>query len=112
SRPSADISFVVLGGADALVPMDRIQFDSPVSVQLTGLRAKVQGVGPGKALANDVTLAQAYYAAGDVESGCLQLGGIIALTKAQTGKKIPRLTATQLLSSATTVEGALGCQRY
>src|SRR5262249_49382240 len=58
SRPTPDISFVLIGGEGNVRPIAQVQFDSPVSVQLAGLRTKSQGIGPGKALANDATLAQ------------------------------------------------------
>ena len=109
TRPSADINFILVGGQGNDRPISQVQFNSPVSLQLAGLRTRVQGVGPGKALANDVMLAQTYYAAGDLTSACLQLSEFVSLDKAQTGKKIDRLTASRLFSTATAIEAGIGC---
>jgi hypothetical protein len=111
TRPSADINFILVGGQGNDRPISQVQFDSPVSLQLAGLRARVQGVGPGKALANDAMLAQTYFGVGDITSACLQLKEFVDLVRAQSGKKIERLTAAQLLSTATALEVANGCSK-
>jgi hypothetical protein len=110
SRPTADISFVLVGALSNIRPIAQMQFHSPVSLQLAGLRTKVQGVGPGKALANMVLFAQTYYAVPDIPATCAQLTGFVHLVKAQEGKMIANLTALQLLSTATAIEAALGCR--
>jgi hypothetical protein len=110
SDPSARIRFVVLGASLDTEPVGIVQFNSPVSVQLAGLLQNVQGVGPGKSLANEVMFAQTYYAVPDIQSTCAQLAGFVNEVKAQRGKHIASLTAQQLLSTATAIEVALGCR--
>ena len=110
SRPTADISFVLIGGSGNFFPISRVQFDSPVSVQLAGLLAKVQGVGPGKSLANTMLQAQADYAAGDTLTTCSLLASFIGEVSAQDGKHIDHLTALQLVATGKAVETGIGCQ--
>jgi hypothetical protein len=110
SSPSANISTVLIGGLGSYRSVAQIQFNSSVSFQLSALLTAVTGVGPGKALANDVRLAQSYYAASDVQSTCSYLAAFADLVRAQTGKKIDAATASQLLSTASSLTGAIGCQ--
>lgn len=105
----ADISFVVIGGFTEPQPSAQVRFNSPVSLQLAGLLASVQGVGPGHSLANTVMQAQAFYAVPDIQSTCAQLGSFVGEVNAQSGKKIANLTALQLLSTATAIQAAIGC---
>lgn len=110
SDPSARIRFIVTGASTDAVPLGVVQFDSPVSVQLTGLLAKVNGVGPGKSLANQMMFAQTFYAVSDIQSTCATLTGFMNTVRAQTGKSIDRLTASQLLATAQAIEVALACK--
>lgn len=110
SRPSADINFVLVGGQGNDRPISQVQFNSPVSVQLAGLLARVQGVGPGKSLANKVMFAQTYYAVPDIQSTCATLTGFVSEVAAQSGKSIDKLTASQLLATTQAIETALSCQ--
>jgi hypothetical protein len=110
SRPTADISFVLIGGFGNVRPIAQMQFDSPVSLQLARLLTRVKGVGPGKALANDVMFAQTYYSVGDIPSTCVELTDLATTAKSQSGKKINNLTASQLLATAQAIEVALNCK--
>jgi len=109
-HPTADISFVVIGGAANFRPIAQVQFNSPVSLRLAGLFTKVQGIGSGKSLANTVMFAQTYYAVPDTQSTCATLTGFVNEVKAQRGKKISPLTAAQLLATAQAIDVALNCQ--
>jgi hypothetical protein len=109
SRPSADINFVLVGGQGNDRPISQVQFDSPVSLQFSGLLTKVSGVGPGKSLFNQVMIAQAYYAVADIQATCATLAGFMSEMNAQNGKKIGTLTAFQLLGTARAIETALNC---
>jgi hypothetical protein len=110
TRSAADISYVFIGAADHdLRAISRVQFDSPVSLQLAGLLTKVQGVGPGKSLANAIMFAQTYYAVPDIQSTCATLTGFMGTVKAQSGKSINKLTASQLLATAQAIEVAIHC---
>ena len=109
SHPNPDISFVVIGGAANDRPIAQVQFNSPVSLQLAGLLTKVKGVGPGKSLANAIMFAQTYYAVPDIQSTCATLTGFMGTVRAQRGKSINRLTASQLLATAQAIEAALVC---
>jgi hypothetical protein len=110
SRPSADISFILAGGAANDRPISQVQFNSPVSAQLAGLLTKVHGVGPGQSLANKVMFAQTYYAVPDIQSTCAMLTGFVNEVTAQSRKSIDKLTASQLLATAQAIETALSCQ--
>ncbi len=108
-HPTADISFVVIGGAANIREIAQVQFNSPVSVQLAGLLTKVKGVGPGKSLANKVMFAQAYYAVPDIQSTCATLTGFINEVGAQSGKSIGKPIAFRLLAITQAIEVGLGC---
>src|SRR5215469_387546 len=110
SRPTADISFVLIGGFGNNRPIAQVLFDSPVSVQLAGLLAAVQGVGPGKSLANTAAQAQANYATGDILTTCSLLASLVSQVNAQDGKHLDHLSALQLLSTATAIETGIGCK--
>jgi hypothetical protein len=110
SRPTADISFVLIGGFGNVRPTAQVQFNSPVSVQLAGLLTKVKRVGPGKSLANAVMFAQTYYAVSDIQATCATLTGFMGTVSSQSGKHIDKLTATQLLATAHAIEVALNCK--
>jgi hypothetical protein len=110
SRPTADVSFVLIGGYATDRPIAQIQFNSPVSLQLAGLVTKVKGVGPGKSLEHTVMFAQTYFAVHDVQATCAMLTGFVSEVRAQSGKKINKLTASQLLGTTQAIETAIGCQ--
>jgi uncharacterized delta-60 repeat protein len=77
--------------------------------QLAALRLLVQGVGPGKALADQVDRAIAYLAAGNPTAACVQLTGFVKTVNAQAGKTIPRPLATLLIGEATRIGTVIGC---
>jgi hypothetical protein len=108
--PTSSIRFVLIGGNSSDPMLSMLQFDSPVSLQLAGLLTRVKGVGPGKALFNDVMFAQSYYAVGDIPSTCAQLTYFVTTVKSQSGKKINSLTAAQFRSTAQAIEVALNCK--
>jgi hypothetical protein len=108
--PPADVSFVLIGGFETDRPIAQVQFNSPVSLQLAGLLTKVKGVGPGKSLANAIMFAQTYYAVPDIQATCATLTGFLSTVSSQSGKKIDKLTASQLLATARAIEVALKCQ--
>lgn len=110
SRPTADIGFILVGGVLTARPVAQVQFHSPVTLQLAGLLAAVQGVGPGKSLANTVLQAQADYAAGDILATCPLLASFVDEVNAQNGKHIDHLTALQLLSTVTAIQTAIACR--
>lgn len=109
SRPSADISFVLIGGFTIERPVAQVIFDSPVSLQLAGLLAAVRGVGPGKSLANTVIQTQADYAAGDLTTTCSLLASLVGELNAQNGKHIDAVTDAQLRATATAIQAGVGC---
>ena len=79
------------------------------AAQLATLRTAVTGVGPGSSLADKVTLIQGYVAANDKADACGTLGAFINEVNAQTGKKITRVQAAQLIAQARNIEATLGC---
>ena len=81
---------------------------APVS-QLAALLTEVTGVGPGTSLADDVTAAQAYYAASDTQATCAMLTGFVNEVRAQNGKKIGRTLDAKLIADADAIEVAIGC---
>ena len=76
---------------------------------LAKLLKEVTGVGPGKSLANDMKLIQAYYAAHDVPAACAVLTGFEGEVKAQNGKKIGPTLDAQFISDAHMLQVAIGC---
>lgn len=76
---------------------------------LAKLLKEVTGVGPGKSLANDIELIQAYYAANDVPAACAVLTGFVGEVKAQNGKKIGPTLDAQFISDAHMLQVAIGC---
>jgi hypothetical protein len=77
---------------------------------LASLRQSVTGVGPGKSLADKVTLAQTYYAVPDVPATCAALTDFVSQVKAQAGnKKLTTVQAAKLKSDAQAIMAAIGC---
>lgn len=79
------------------------------STQLSALHQAVVGVGPGTSLADKISQAQSYLAAGNTPAACSTLTGFIQEVQAQTGKKIPAATASQLITAAQRIQNVLGC---
>jgi hypothetical protein len=108
SRPTADVSFVLIGGFETDRPIAQVQFNSPVSLQLAALFTKVKGIPHETSLANEVMLAQTYYAVPDIPAACATLTGFMVDVKAQ-GRNIHKLVATQLLTTAQAIETGIQC---
>jgi len=73
------------------------------------LLAQVTGVGPGKSLADKVSLAQTYFSANDIPNTCAQLASFVNEVNAQKGKSISQSLAAQLISDAQIIQAAIGC---
>lgn len=82
---------------------------TPVPDALTTLLKEVTGVGPGRSLADHVTLAQTDYAVPDIQSTCAVLTGFVNEVQAQAGKKIAQPLDMTLLADAQAIEAAIGC---
>jgi hypothetical protein len=81
-------------------------------VLLEELRAAVTGVGPGKSLVNKLTLAQAYYAAGDIPATCAVLTDFVSTVQQMASGKKPKLSpaiAAELTADAEEIMRAIGC---
>jgi|GEM_PF-574278 len=76
---------------------------------LEQLLADVSGVGPGKSLANKITLAQMYFAPPDIEATCGVLNGFLNQVRAQAGKKLTDTQAAGFTSDASAIREAIGC---
>jgi hypothetical protein len=96
------------------LPAGTVTSSCTITVSATALFAKllaeVAGQPPGMSLANQISLAQTYYAANNVPATCSVLTGFVNEVKAQNGKKIGTTLAAQLISDAHTLEVAIGCQ--
>ena len=80
------------------------------AAQLSDLASAVQGVGPGKSLAEKVHAAQSSLAAGNIGQTCSTLGAFIHEVRAQAGKKIGSSQARQLIADAQRIQAVLSCQ--
>jgi hypothetical protein len=76
---------------------------------LQQLLVDVTGIGPGRSLANKVTLMQAYNAAADRQATCAVLIDFASEVRAQRGKKIDVELANQLILEAQAITVAVGC---
>ena len=76
---------------------------------LDALARAVEGVGPGKSLADKVALAQGYYAVQDLQATCAVLTGFLNEVRAQSGKKLTAELASQLTADAQVIVEAIGC---
>lgn len=79
------------------------------SEKLTALGHAVAGVGPGTSLAAKVTTAQRALVRGDTAGACGALTGFVNEVAAQSGRKVPVATATQLVAAAHDVRTTLRC---
>ncbi|MHB1988308.1 MAG: choice-of-anchor Q domain-containing protein [Acidimicrobiales bacterium] len=80
------------------------------AAQLSDLATAVQGVGPGKSLAEKVDVAQSSLVAGNIAKTCSTLGAFINEVRAQAGKKIGSSQARQLIADAQRIQAVLSCQ--
>lgn len=76
---------------------------------LTAFHSAVEGLGPGKSLADKIESAQAAYADGDESGTCEILSAFINQVEAQSGKHIDTEVAEQLIADATAIIEAIGC---
>lgn len=76
---------------------------------LAKLLESATGVGPGTSLADKVTLAQAYFAAQDLESTCATLDDFRAQVRAIAGRRLSQELASQLSADAQQTQLATGC---
>jgi hypothetical protein len=109
SSPTANISYVLVGGVANWRPIANIQFDSPVPIQLVGLIAKARGVGPGGSLELKALTAGVYYAVHDPQAACASLHSFVTEVDALDGTRINKTTAAQLLAIALPIEAAIAC---
>ena len=77
--------------------------------QLSDLHQAVIGVGPGTSLADKVTQAQRYLAAGDIADTCSTLSALVHQVQAQSDKAILAAQAATLISDAQRIQAVLGC---
>jgi len=77
------------------------------AAQLADLHQAVQGVGPGKSLANKIAKAQAYVAAGDSTHASSTLTAFINEVTAQSGKSVPASQAAQFIADAKRIQAVL-----
>ena len=82
----------------------------PVSNLLQQLLTDSTGVGPGKSLANKVTLAQTYHAVHDIPSTCAVLKSFLHEVRAQSGKKLTTGQAQALSGDAEVIMSAIACE--
>jgi hypothetical protein len=78
--------------------------------QLQDLLAYVRAIGkPGKSLADKTQAAISYYQAGDTTDACSQLGMISNEARAQNGKKLTTVQASQVIITANRIGAVIGC---
>ena len=84
-------------------------YETLAPVRLQQLLTDVTGVGPGKSLADKVSLAQAYYAAPDIAATCSVLNDFNNQARAQAGRSLSEAQANEFRSDASTIAEALDC---
>jgi len=109
ARPTADVSFVLIGGRGNVRPVAQVQFDSPAATQIAGLAMQARGVGPGKSLAQKMATARADFAAHDLAGTCATLAGFVDEVDAQSGKHVSAALAAHLVLDARVIAAAIGC---
>jgi len=98
------------GGPAYLDNLVATLFSQPVSSLLQQLLADSTGVGPGKSLANKVTLAQTYYAVPDIQATCAVLESFLHEVRAQSGKKLSTAQAQALSGDAAVIMHTIACE--
>jgi len=81
----------------------------PVVALLADLLTDVQGIGSGESLANEVQLAQTYYAAHDVPATCAVLTALVEDVKTQFEKKRSKTHRGDIVRDARAIQHAIGC---
>ena len=76
---------------------------------LDELWALVQGVGPGRSLAEEVTEARDAFRRGEIRCACDELQDFIDEVRAQSGKHVAAATASDFIARATQIRAVLGC---
>jgi hypothetical protein len=109
ARPTADISFILIGGRGNFRPVAQVQFDSPVTTQLAGLAELAQGVGPGKSLEKKIEAAQADFAAHRIHKTCNRLAEFVDEVEDQAGRHLAKKLAARLALDARVIAAAIGC---
>ena len=94
----------------AAFSVSSLRVSPSVSSLLEQLLTDSTGVGPGKSLANKVTLAQTYYAVGDIPSTCAVLQSFLDQVRAQSGKKLTTAQADALSEDAELIMSAIACE--
>ena len=97
-------------GLDMVVTGFEIEPQPSVSSLLQQLLTDSTGVGPGKSLANKVSLAQTYYAVPDIQATCAVLKSFLHEISAQRGKKLAAAQADALSGDAAVIMRDLGCE--
>jgi hypothetical protein len=81
----------------------------PPEVALPLLYSAVIGVGPGRSLADQVAIVQAYLAVPDIQSACVTLDAFRNHVRAQSGKQIATAVAERLIADAADISAAIPC---
>ncbi|MDA8355811.1 MAG: HYR domain-containing protein [Actinomycetota bacterium] len=79
------------------------------AAQLSDLATAVQGVGPGKSLAEKVQVARSSLSAGNIRRTCSTLSAFVKEVQAQAGKKLGSSLAHQLIADAQRIQAVLSC---
>jgi len=94
------------GGFGAMFDIDPASW----RVSLAPLAAAAASLGnPGRGLAQVMNMAQAYYAAGDIQSACLMLAAFRHQASHAHGKALSQEMSDKLTADSTAVMDALGC---
>ena len=97
-------------GLDMVVTGFEIEPQPSVSSLLQQLLTHSTGVGPGKSLANKVSLAQTYYAVPDIQAACAVLESFLHEVAAQRGKKLTAAQADALSGDAAVIMRDMACE--
>ena len=82
---------------------------TPIALLIESLLAQVNGVGPGKSLANKVNLLRRFYLAQDKASTCASLKVLNRELMALEGKKLPRASSRALQKNVSGIAAAIAC---
>jgi hypothetical protein len=106
--PNAANAYDQTGVHYGLVTSWSVSVPGPATM-LQDLAESVEGVGPGRSLADKVALAQTYFAVPDVQATCAVLTDFLAEVHAQFGKKLANDLAEKLSADAQAIKAAIGC---
>ena len=102
-------SVTIIGVDNFSYTLDTLVYGDGAAIFLQQLNAAVSGVGPGKSLADKITLAQAYNVAKDYPATCSMLNAFQNQVWAQRGKKITPELADKLMEDAFFIMDLIGC---